>query len=51
MQPGGVSASNSSGLGGAGPGRLPGIAAHLRACGPCKEDFVGLVAALGGNAS
>ena len=24
----------------------PGIAAHLRACGPCGEDFDGLLAAL-----
>src|SRR5262249_44127427 len=36
-------------LGAAGdPGeeRCPGIAAHLRACGPCGEDFDGLLAAL-----
>jgi len=26
--------------------RYPGIAAHLRACGPCGEDFQGLLAAL-----
>jgi hypothetical protein len=26
--------------------RYPGIAAHLRACGPCGEDFAGLLAAL-----
>lgn len=26
--------------------RYPGIAAHLRACGPCDEDFAGLLAAL-----
>ncbi len=26
--------------------RYPGIAAHLRACGPCAEDFEGLLAAL-----
>jgi hypothetical protein len=26
--------------------RYPGIAAHLRACGPCSEDFEGLLAAL-----
>ena len=25
---------------------LPGIAAHLRACGPCSEDFEGLLAAI-----
>ena len=24
----------------------PGIAAHLRACGPCGDDFDGLLAAL-----
>ena len=24
--------------------RYPGIAAHLRACGPCREDLDGLVA-------
>jgi hypothetical protein len=24
----------------------PGIAVHLRACGPCGEDFEGLLAAL-----
>jgi len=26
--------------------QYPGIAAHLRACGPCSEDFDGLLAAL-----
>jgi hypothetical protein len=26
--------------------RYPGIAAHLRACGPCGEDFDGLLAAV-----
>jgi hypothetical protein len=26
--------------------RYQGIAAHLRACGPCGEDFDGLLAAL-----
>jgi hypothetical protein len=26
--------------------RYPGIAAHLRACGPCSEDFEGLLAAV-----
>jgi hypothetical protein len=26
--------------------RFPGIAAHLRACGPCGEDFDGLLAAV-----
>jgi hypothetical protein len=30
--------------------RYPGIAAHLRACGPCGEDFDGLLAAVTGNA-
>src|SRR5258708_26582897 len=28
--------------------RYPGIAAHLRACGPCAEDFEGLLAAVAG---
>ena len=27
--------------------RYPGIAAHLRACGPCGEDFDGLLTTLG----
>lgn len=26
--------------------RFPGIAAHLSACGPCAEDFAGLLHAL-----
>jgi hypothetical protein len=26
--------------------RYPGIAAHLRACGPCCEDFEGLLNAI-----
>ncbi|MEO7061999.1 MAG: hypothetical protein ABI083_19970 [Lapillicoccus sp.] len=26
--------------------RHPGIAAHLRSCGPCDEDFEGLLAAV-----
>jgi hypothetical protein len=26
--------------------RYPGIAAHLHACGPCGEDYDGLLAAL-----
>jgi hypothetical protein len=26
--------------------RYPRIAAHLRACGPCSEDFEGLLAAV-----
>lgn len=30
--------------------RYPGIAAHLRACGPCGEDFEGLLAAVRGDA-
>ncbi len=25
---------------------LPRVAAHLRACGPCAEDFAGLLAAV-----
>jgi hypothetical protein len=28
-------------------GRYPGVAAHLLACGPCAEDYDGLVAAVG----
>jgi hypothetical protein len=33
-------------LSGADPAqRYPGVAAHLRACGPCGEDFDGLLAA------
>ena len=31
--------------------RYPGIVAHLRACGPCAEDFDGLLAAIAGAAS
>jgi hypothetical protein len=27
-------------------GRYPGVAAHLLACGPCGEDFAGLLAAV-----
>ena len=30
--------------------RFPGIAVHLRACGPCGEDFEGLLAAIRGQA-
>jgi len=30
--------------------RYPGIAAHLHACGPCSEDFDGLLAAVSGSA-
>lgn len=31
-------------------GRYPGVAAHLLACGPCGEDFAGLLlAATGGQ--
>ena len=29
--------------------RYPGIAAHLAACGPCAEDFDGLLAAVRGS--
>jgi hypothetical protein len=29
--------------------RYPGVAAHLRACGPCGEDFAGLLAAATGT--
>ena len=31
--------------------QYPGIAAHLRACGPCGEDFAGLLAAVSGTMS
>ena len=31
--------------------RFPGVAVHLRACGPCGEDFDGLLAAISGVAS
>jgi hypothetical protein len=31
--------------------RFPGVAAHLRACGPCGKDFEGLLAAVTGTAS
>jgi hypothetical protein len=31
--------------------RYAGVAAHLRACGPCGVDFDGLLAALGGEAT
>ena len=29
--------------------RYPGFAAHLQACGPCGEDFEGLLAAIRGR--
>jgi hypothetical protein len=29
--------------------RYPGVAAHLRVCGPCSTDFEGLLAAAGGR--
>ena len=29
--------------------RYPGVAAHLLACGPCAEDFAGLLAAAAGE--
>lgn len=31
--------------------RYPGVAAHLRACGPCGEDFAGLLGAVSGTTS
>ena len=31
--------------------RYPGVAAHLRACGPCGDDCDGLLAALAGEAT
>ena len=27
-------------------GRYPGVAAHLLACGPCNDDYTGLLAAV-----
>ena len=29
--------------------RYPGVAVHLSACGPCGEDFAGLLAAITGE--
>jgi hypothetical protein len=29
--------------------QYPGVEAHLRACGPCSEDFQGLLAAVTGG--
>jgi hypothetical protein len=29
--------------------RYPGVEAHLAACGPCGEDFAGLLAAVTGD--
>ena len=29
--------------------RYPGVAAHLAACGPCGDDFAGLLAAVTGE--
>jgi hypothetical protein len=29
--------------------RYPGVAAHLLACGPCSEDFAGLLLAVTGG--
>ncbi len=29
--------------------RFPGIAAHLRGCGPCRQDLEGLIAAARGS--
>jgi hypothetical protein len=29
--------------------RYPGVAAHLLACGPCEDDFDGLLIAAGGT--
>jgi hypothetical protein len=31
--------------------RFPGVAAHLRSCGPCGQDFAGLLAAVTGTGS
>ena len=35
--------------GGDAAGRYPGVAAHLLACGPCGEDFTGLLQAVTGD--
>ena len=35
--------------GGDAAARYPGVAAHLLACGPCAEDFTGLLAAAAGE--
>jgi hypothetical protein len=35
--------------GGDAAGRYPGVAAHLAACGPCGEDFAGLLLAVTGG--
>lgn len=35
---------------GAASEQLPGMAAHLAACGPCHEDLVGLLAAISDHA-
>lgn len=32
-------------------GRYPGVAAHLLACGPCADDYDGLLAAAAGPAA
>ena len=29
--------------------RYPGVVAHLHTCGPCSEDFAGLLAAVSGT--
>jgi hypothetical protein len=29
--------------------RYPGVAAHLRSCGPCGDDFAGLLEAISGT--
>jgi hypothetical protein len=29
--------------------QLPGVAAHIAACGPCREDLAGLLAAIPGR--
>jgi hypothetical protein len=37
-------------LAGADPGeRFPGVAVHLRVCGPCAEDYATLLAAMRGE--
>jgi hypothetical protein len=45
-----TAAEHARTAGGPAERRYPGIAAHLRACGPCGEDFEGLLAAVRGEA-
>jgi hypothetical protein len=38
-----------AGAGGNPAERYPGVAAHLAACGPCDEDYTGLLLAVAGD--